>query len=86
MALLIAVLRIVLPVLILFLLLRFILPRYRRYKARQQERIDVEATVVDSHPYDVSDTTDTSASEPEKDDTEVKPVDAWIYERPDTKE
>jgi hypothetical protein len=49
--LLIAILRIALPVAILFVIARFIWPRLRRYRQQRTDRIEVEATVIKSEPH-----------------------------------
>lgn len=57
MALIIAVLRILIPLAIFIILLVIVIPRYLRNKEKQSGRIDVEADVVSSkqHPYKASD-------------------------------
>ncbi|MDR2035402.1 MAG: hypothetical protein LBP91_01820 [Coriobacteriales bacterium] len=53
MALLVALLRIVLPLIILAIILRFVLPRIRQTGQKRSDRIDVDATVVGSEQLEV---------------------------------
>lgn len=55
MAIILGILRIVVPLLIIFLLARFLLPRYLRSRQQQSDRINVDATVVNSEQNKVND-------------------------------
>lgn len=48
---LVAILRIVIPLLIIFVIVRVVIPRIRRSQTRQSDRIEVEAEVVSSKPH-----------------------------------
>lgn len=48
----VAILRIVIPLVIIVLLAGFLIPRLRKYNTGKQDRIEVEAEVVNSKQHD----------------------------------
>jgi hypothetical protein len=73
--LLIAILRIVLPLAIVFVIARLIWPRLKRYRNQRADRIEVEATVVNSEPHQPPDIPHTSyTTRPESPDTPDTPI------------
>ena len=76
---LIAVLRMLLPLVIIIVIMRFVLPRLRGSGQQRSDRIDVDATVVKSEPHKVNlddyEPSEVYVKRQPSDDTESQPSD-----------